>query len=268
MLMTLGIRTEVERLSAERARQLIGDHYEGTSLYYSTPESPFDEAKLIRRARERAEKRGAVFCDLTRPVEIVSRKGRSPSHRLRVDGKEMEFAATVLAAGAGNIPLLESLKNQVRIGIEQTPLLVIPGPPTIEAPILVKRTKDGFSLVAHRSGPTRTSTAGDRVQVRSTGSRKEDSFGRLYAADEFSVALTHFRSEQWRKIRASRGFERIFSVDFGRSWKLLNNRRLPKFESAAYAVLATPEGVPPVASHEARDRCNVHRPIMLILSVG
>ncbi len=152
----LGINNDIESLSPERARQLLGDHYESTLLHYSTPESPFDEAKVIRRARERAERYRAVFCDLTKPVEIVSRKGKSPSHRLQVNGKEMEFAATVLAAGAGNIPLLESLKNQVQIKIEQTPLLVMPGPPTIEAPILVKRTKGGFSLVAHTPGPTRT----------------------------------------------------------------------------------------------------------------
>ena len=33
---------------------------------------------------------------------------------------------------------------------------------------------------------------------------------RLHVAYEFSVALTHFLSEHWRKIRASRGFERDF----------------------------------------------------------
>jgi hypothetical protein len=31
---------------------------------------------------------------------------------------------------------------------------------------------------------------------------------RLYVAYGFSADLTHFRSEHWRKIRASRGFER------------------------------------------------------------
>src|SRR5947199_3797986 len=95
------------------------------------------------------------FYEIPKPVDIVPLNGRSPSHRLRVDGKELEFATTILAAGAGNIPLLESLGGQVPIKIQQTPLLVLPGAPTIKAPILVDRSSK-FSLVAHPPGPGRS----------------------------------------------------------------------------------------------------------------
>jgi glycine/D-amino acid oxidase-like deaminating enzyme len=151
----LGIANEVEELGPDEAQRLLGPHYESGRHFYSTPESPFDEAKLIRQARDQAELRDATFCEIPKPVEIMPCAGRSPSHRLRVDGKEMEFAATILAAGAGNIPLVESLGEQVRIRIVQTPLLVLPGPPTIEAPIFIDRSS-GFSLVAHPPGRGRS----------------------------------------------------------------------------------------------------------------
>lgn len=154
----LGVSSEVKELSSEQAHRLLDRHHQRGSYAYSTPESTFDEAKLIRRAREQAERRpdgrNAVFCELSKPVEIIPLEGRSPSHRLRVNGKEMEFAATILAAGAGNIPLLGSLQNQVGISIEQTPLLVLPGEPTIRTPILVERSR--FSLIAHPPGSCRT----------------------------------------------------------------------------------------------------------------
>lgn len=151
----LGIAHEVEELGPDEARRLLGPHYEPGHHFYSTPESPFDEAKLIRQARHQAERRNALFYQIPDPVEITPLDGRSPSHRLRVDGKEMEFAATILAAGAGNIPLLASLGEQVQIKIVQTPLLVLPGAPTIDAPIFVDRSSK-FSLVAHPPGRERS----------------------------------------------------------------------------------------------------------------
>jgi len=151
----LGVTTDVKELTAEEADRLLGRHYESGHHYYSTPESPFDEAKLIRQGREQAERRNAVFCEIAKPAEIIPLAGQSPSHRIRVDGKEMEFGTTILAAGAGNIPLLETLGGQVRIKIVQTPLLVLPGAPTIETAIFIDRSSK-FSLVAHPPGRGRS----------------------------------------------------------------------------------------------------------------
>ncbi|MGE3336022.1 MAG: FAD-dependent oxidoreductase [Rhodospirillaceae bacterium] len=157
----LGILNEVEPVKPDEARKLLGPHHQSGAYVYSSPESPFDEAKLIRRGREQAERkvggRNAIFCQIAQPVEIVPTPGKSPSHRLLIDGDEMEFGTTILAAGAGNIPLLKALGDQVEIKIQQTPLLVLPGDPTIRAPILVDRFDETsqYSVVAHPPGSCR-----------------------------------------------------------------------------------------------------------------
>ena len=85
---------------------------------------------------------------------MVSLPGQLPSLRLRIDGRELEAGATVLAAGSGNVPLLAALGSALRLDLRQTPMLVIPGLPVIQSPILLDRS-DGYSVVAHPAGTCR-----------------------------------------------------------------------------------------------------------------
>ena len=150
----LGVSHSIRELPSDTARAILGPLHRIRGIAFETPESPFDEALLLREAREVARSAGAAFREIRTPVEILPFAGSAPSHRLKVDGREIAAGVTILAAGVGNIPLLKSLKSAVKLELRQTPILVIPGPPLISAPILLDRSA-GLSIVAHPPGSYR-----------------------------------------------------------------------------------------------------------------
>ncbi|HEY6249614.1 MAG TPA: FAD-binding oxidoreductase [Candidatus Angelobacter sp.] len=151
----LGVRSQIRELAPEAARLLLGPLHCKSGVAFETPECPFEEALLLNEARETARAAGAELREVSEPVELLPIPQLNPSHRLRVDGREIEAGVTVLAAGAGNVPLLKSLSRTMRLELRQTPLLVVPGEPLIQCPILLDRSA-GLSVVAHRPGTCRS----------------------------------------------------------------------------------------------------------------
>lgn len=151
----LGLTSEVRELQPDEASGLLGPLHQRHGVAFETPESPFEEATLLAIARESARAAGAQLRQVDQEVEIVPMKGRSPSHRLRVAGQEFDVGTTVLAAGAGNIPLLAALGSGLRLKLRQTPILVFPGVPLIKSPILLDRSA-GLSVIAHPVGTCRS----------------------------------------------------------------------------------------------------------------
>jgi glycine/D-amino acid oxidase-like deaminating enzyme len=150
----LGVRADIRELHFDEARALLGALHNEQGVAFETPESPFDEATLLVEAREAARLWRAEFRQVVRPVELMPFPQRSPSYRLRVEGKELEAGTTVLAAGSGNLPLLRMLNSSLTLELTQTPLLVVPGKPLIQSPILLDRSA-GLSIVAHAPGTSR-----------------------------------------------------------------------------------------------------------------
>jgi glycine/D-amino acid oxidase-like deaminating enzyme len=144
----LGVRSAIRELPPNTARSLLGPLHRKEGVAFETPESPFEEAVLLHEARETARAAGARFREVANPVKLLPFPTRIPSHRIQVDGEEMEVGTTILAAGAGNIALLECVSSDLRVELRRTPLLVMPGKPVIHSPILLDRSA-GFSVVAH-----------------------------------------------------------------------------------------------------------------------
>lgn len=144
---------QIDRLSKQEAARLLGEHHRLDGIVIATPEAPFNEGLLIQEAREFARAKGALFQEVSSPIQFLPRRSGG-KQRMLIDGEIHEFGNVVLAAGAGNLPLLSSLGGQIGIKLRQTPLLVIPGPPSIKSPILLDRP-GGFSLIAHAPGTSR-----------------------------------------------------------------------------------------------------------------
>jgi hypothetical protein len=150
----LGLRSQIRELDTQESKRLLGPLHRPAGVAFETPESPFEEASLLEEARATARAAGAELREIDQPLEILSLPGRLPSLRLRIDGRELEAGATVLAAGSGNVPLLAALGSTLQLDLRQTPTLVIPGLPVIQSPILLDRS-DGYSVVAHPAGTGR-----------------------------------------------------------------------------------------------------------------
>lgn len=144
----------IDRLSRADSIRLLADHYVDGAIAIETPEAPFKEGLLIQEARELARSRRAKFFQVKKPIELIGGSESNRRPQLRVEGDIHEFNQIVLAAGAGNLPLLGSLGGQIGISLTQTPLLVMPGVPSINCPLLVDRIGH-FSLIAHRPYPSR-----------------------------------------------------------------------------------------------------------------
>lgn len=143
----MGIRAR--RLMTTESSLLVGQLHEPGGIYYTTPEVVFDEARLMEELRYKFA--GQVM-ELPQPISLQ----RSLSHGLDVivDGAVVAAPTTVLTAGAGSLPLMDSLGFPGRIEATQTPLAVIPAallphsPIAPRARVFVDRAH-GFSVVSH-----------------------------------------------------------------------------------------------------------------------
>lgn len=143
----------VQRLAEADAARLIGDvFFESGAFYCATPEITFDEPALLDELRARVKAAGRTL-ELDEPVELIPAANVSGGLRVRIGNVTLRPATTVLAAGAGNVPLLASLGLSTDLEIQQTPLLVITDGTVIpNARVLVDRVRK-FSVVTHPPRP-------------------------------------------------------------------------------------------------------------------
>jgi len=164
-IVRLGSAAEAEKLERDGARMgvdvvrldnqaqiraVLGEFYAPDSIYYATPEIPFDEPMLLRRLREVIRDEGGLVREIPEPVEIIPGED-SAEFTIRLDRQTVcRPRMTVLAAGAGNVPLLESMRLPRRPNLElyQTPLLVVPMTTMRGARIFQDRVRR-FSVISH-----------------------------------------------------------------------------------------------------------------------
>lgn len=114
---------------------LAGDFHEPETVAFRIPDAPFDEGHVLRAARERALAAGAQLRVVDVPVELRVRHGRVQGV---CGGAEFLLAKeTVLAAGVGNLRLLDQLGVAHGLVVHRTPLLVIPHAGHLGTPLLV-----------------------------------------------------------------------------------------------------------------------------------
>jgi glycine/D-amino acid oxidase-like deaminating enzyme len=143
----IGVQHIVQELSAGEARERLGPLFDG-GRYFRIPDAPFPEGVVLRRLREQGELAGAAFIEPTRPVRLLADPQSPSGVSVECDGRCFRSRATVVAAGAGAQELLQGLGIEPRMRIQQTPLLVVDGDPSISAPIFVDRP-GRFSFVLH-----------------------------------------------------------------------------------------------------------------------
>lgn len=146
----------VHRLRPEDAFALVGSlFYEPDSPYYATPEVPFDEAAILDELRARA---GHGVHELVDPVALVP-DAAAPGFVITVGGAALRPGSAVLAAGAGNVPLLAQLGVAAALCIDRTPLVVIRDAGSIpRTRVYVDRVRK-LSVVTHpRSAVVRLGT--------------------------------------------------------------------------------------------------------------
>jgi glycine/D-amino acid oxidase-like deaminating enzyme len=135
----LGLGRVVRRVADTDARRLTGPLYRKDTVCVEVPDAPFDEAGLLVTARARARAGGAQFIEVDSPV-VLEPDPEAPQWRLVIGGEHFRAPRLVLAAGIGNLKLLEGLGVEHDLSVRRTPLLVIPRTERVEAPILIDRS--------------------------------------------------------------------------------------------------------------------------------
>lgn len=133
----------VRRLPTEDAKADLGALHESNGVYLATPELPFREAELVTELRAQLDQRSVPI----REGHVSVAPNASGSFDVTIGGVPIRARCTVLAAGAGNVPLLQAL-HLPRLVLKQTPLAVVPCPNDLKAPLYYDRSS-GFSMVRH-----------------------------------------------------------------------------------------------------------------------
>jgi hypothetical protein len=138
----------VDELSEQEAKAIVGPFvFEAGSRYFATPETRFDEATVLDELRARVAGHRGVR-ELTSPIALTPDTA-SPGYVAEVGSTSLRATTTVLAAGAGNVPLLEQLGLPAELAIDQTPLLVVPRCDLLASTsVFVDRVRR-YSIVSH-----------------------------------------------------------------------------------------------------------------------
>jgi glycine/D-amino acid oxidase-like deaminating enzyme len=144
---SLGIGHLVRELDQATAKSRLGPVFDDGN-YYSIPDVPFPEGTVLERFRDIATQHGVTFVECQSPV-LLEKRDQSPSgHVIVCGGNKLSSRVTIMAAGAGSCELLRGVGVAPRMKLQQTPLLVVDGCHSIEAPIFVDRPRR-FSFVRH-----------------------------------------------------------------------------------------------------------------------
>jgi glycine/D-amino acid oxidase-like deaminating enzyme len=142
----LKISKFVRQLAESESQAKLGSLFEEGSLYYSLPDIPFDEAAVLEVLRQNAVSDEALLLNTKTPARLIPDSGVAGRFNCEWEGGTLSPRVTVLAAGAGNYPLLEQLGVSPPMTLRQTPLLVVRDELSTTVPIYADRTR-GFSFV-------------------------------------------------------------------------------------------------------------------------
>lgn len=161
----------LKRLDNAQARAMIGDtFFKAGSPYFVTPETTFEEAAILDELRARVAARGNAH-EVAAPVTIAEDGSAPCGVVLQLGDVTIHASTTILAAGAGNIPLLDKLGLKPELQIDRTPLLVIAdGTLVPKARVFVDRVRQ-CSVICHP--PNRAMPKGSLV-IGVDGTTDED----------------------------------------------------------------------------------------------
>ncbi len=136
---------KVEEIPDAEALRGIGVFYQPGCFHFRVPDAPFPEAQVMELARSRARLLGVRFYESR--VEIEPDPTSETGYVLVTENQRVIPRLTVICAGAGTPRLLESLKIQHTLVVNQSVLLVIYDVGAMRVPLLADRTS-GLTVVA------------------------------------------------------------------------------------------------------------------------
>lgn len=168
------IASKVRRLTENEARQALGAFFKSGFIHYWVPDTPFDEAFLLHKARQRAK---ALNINLRRAkVSVIKRGEPSAGSVIEVDGQHVvESKNTILCAGSGLPALLDALGVEHPLAVFRSALLRIARGNVLRTPLLVDisegQSTSGLSVVQHSAAvvpPKGCLVIGSKDRVRLT----------------------------------------------------------------------------------------------------
>ncbi len=152
----LGLGTVVREIPDHQARHRLGLLHRPETVCIEVPDAPFDEAAMLAFARARARSAGAISHVCSTPVELRP-VDDGAGCEVAIDGRWLRARRVVLAAGIGNLALMDPLQVSHGLVVQRTPLLVIPSAHDVVAPILVDLSQ---KLAVARHGPAQRGPSG------------------------------------------------------------------------------------------------------------
>lgn len=149
------IASKVRRLSDNEARQALGAFFKPDFVHYSVPDTPFDEAFLLNKARHRAR---ALNINLKQAhVSLVKKTDAPAGFVMLIDGQHLlEAKHTVLCAGAGMLDLLDPLCVEHPLAVFRSALLRVGRSNVMKTRLLVDISENqptsGLSVIQHDAG--------------------------------------------------------------------------------------------------------------------
>lgn len=142
----LGLSAAVQDVTGSAVGEL-GRFHEGGGTYFRVPDRAFNESEILELLREEARHSQVALRELSAPVRLSrERDGRV---KAVVEGTEIYPAATLLAAGVGNLDLLRQLDCRTDdYETTRTPLAVIKRDQVMPVPVFADLVR-GFSVTSH-----------------------------------------------------------------------------------------------------------------------
>lgn len=169
------ISSKVKRLTENEARQALGPFFKAGFIHYWVPDTPFDEAFLLDKARQRAK---ALNINLLRAEvsNIAKRDGDNAGLVFEIDRQHIvETRNLILCAGSGLPAILDALGVQHPLAVFRSALLRIARGNVMRTPLLVDISEDqpasGLAIVQHSAAavpPKGCLVVGSRNRVRLT----------------------------------------------------------------------------------------------------
>src|SRR5262249_22954758 len=143
----------IEHLDEAAAKRLLGPFYVVGFEHFFVPDTIFDEQAVMESLARYAQVRGVRFH--TGKAKLGTDSNGEFNYAVDVAGTTVQADNVVLCAGAGLIPLLESVGLEHPLTVFQSPLLVVPSTQVVGVPLLVDISKNrptsGLSVVQHPS---------------------------------------------------------------------------------------------------------------------
>lgn len=133
---SLKLTNHVKKLSQKEAKQQLLKFHSPDSHYFYTPDTIFEQNKLLELIRSESIKKGALFREVAKPlVAVPNQNGSSPI--FTYDSEIIKPKKVILCAGAGNAVMLNQLSIEHPLRVFRSPMMIVNAIGLINSPSLL-----------------------------------------------------------------------------------------------------------------------------------